>query len=80
MSQRSPKSKRLRRVISNGLFGEFGLLDILVLINYFEAKKSNKLLNRMQKLQIYAVFFGDEELKEILEEIREWKRKSETQK
>lgn len=67
-------------MISNGLFGEFGLLDILVLVNYFEAKKSNKLLNRMQKLQIYAVFFGDEELKEILEEIREWKKKSETQK
>lgn len=60
----------------NTIFGEFGVLDILVVLNYFEAKKTNKTLRKLQKLQTYAQIFGDDELQEILEELKEWKNMS----
>lgn len=60
----------------NTIFGEFGVLDILVVLNYFEVKKTNKMLRKLQKLQTYAQIFGDDELQEILEELKEWKNMS----
>ncbi len=60
----------------NTIFGEFGVLDILVVLNYFEARKTNKMLKKLQKLQTYAQIFGDDELQEILEELKEWKNMS----
>lgn len=60
----------------NTIFGEFGVLDILVVLNYFEARKTNKMLRKLQKLQTYAQIFGDDELQEILEELKEWKNMS----
>lgn len=58
----------------NTIFGEFGALDILVVLNYFETKKTNKNLKKLQRLQTYAQLFGDDELQEILKEIKEWKK------
>ena len=60
----------------NTLFGEFGIVDILVVLNYLETRKTNKNLKRLQRLQIYAQVFGDDELQEILKEIKEWKKNS----
>lgn len=60
----------------NTLFGEFGIVDILVVLNYLETRKTNKNLKRLQRLQIYAQVFGDDELHEILKEIKEWKKNS----
>lgn len=60
----------------NTIFGEFGVLDILVVLNYFETKKTNKNLKKLQRLQTYAQLFGDDELQEILKEIKEWKKNS----
>lgn len=56
---------------NNGLFGEFGLLDILTVLNYVENRRTNKYVKRLQKLQIYAAFSGDDELNEILKELRQ---------
>lgn len=58
----------------NTLFGEFGIVDILVVLNYLETRKTNKNLKQLQRLQIYAQVFGDDELNEILKEIQEWKK------
>lgn len=56
---------------NNGLFGEFGLLDILTVLNYVENRRTNNYVKRLQKLQIYAAFSGDDELNEILKELRQ---------
>lgn len=51
--------------------GEFGLLDIVVLLNYFNGRKANKNLKRLQKLQIVTSLWADDDLDEIVKILKE---------
>lgn len=51
--------------------GEFGLLDIVVLLNYFNGRKANKNLKRLQKLQIATLLWADDDLDEIVKILKE---------
>lgn len=53
--------------------GEFGLLDIVVLLNYFNGRKANKNLKRLQKLQIVTLLWADDDLDEIVKILKEIK-------
>lgn len=53
--------------------GEFGLLDIIVLLNYFNGRKANKNLKRLQKLQIVTSLWADDDLDEIVKILKEIK-------
>lgn len=55
------------------LLGEFGLLDVLVVLNYFETRKSNRQLKRANRLSLMIALIQEEDQHEIVNLLKEIK-------
>jgi hypothetical protein len=53
------------------LFAEFGVLDILVVLNYFQGIKQNKHLKKSNKLALTIALMQEQDQHEILKTLKE---------
>ena len=61
------------------IFKEFGLLDILFVVNYFQNRKQGKQLKRANKIALVVAMLQEqdqEEIIQLLKEIRDNGRKN----
>ena len=61
------------------IFKEFGLLDILFVVNYFQNRKQSKQLKRANKIALVVAMLQEqdqEEIIQLLKEIRDNGRKN----
>lgn len=53
------------------LLGEFGLLDIIVILNYLQARKQNRQLKRANRLAIIIALMQEQDQEEIIKILKE---------
>lgn len=53
------------------LLGEFGLVDLIVFLNYLESRKNNKKLARSNRLTIMAMLMQEQDQEEIIKILKE---------